>query len=105
MEDGRVLEQGCIRFDGRVFLANLLFRKIESNIAKIVDLINKQDRKYKKDEGELNDLKTYQIMDKPVHAVRLTTKACDVVSDDPKVVARDKEIALIMNDQSKLVDV
>lgn len=44
-------------------------------------------------------------MDKPVHAVRLTTKACDIVSDDPKVLARDDEIKHILNDQSKLVDV
>jgi hypothetical protein len=40
LEDLTVLEQGCIRFNHRVFLANLLFRKITSNVDNMLKLIN-----------------------------------------------------------------
>ena len=105
-----MLEQGTIRFNNSLFVQNLFFRKIGSNISNMKQCIEERLNRYKQNKMHMQRVgagrvKTFEVMDKQTVMERLRQKTCDVVSVHQSIVAADAKTERVSNDPSLMIDV
>ena len=110
LSDRTLFEQGCFRFDKRVFVLNLFYRKIVSNIENIEVLLAEKNSKYKDFDRDGQEKlvvpKTYHLMAKKRQKeFRLQSRPCDIVSSHPLVEEQDSQVEKRIKDHNFILDV
>lgn len=104
LEDRHILDQGTIRFNGRLFLVNCLLRKIDSNFENMSKLLYRRANKYTRQPSLLEQsgsgdtkLHAYALMDKHMKERRFESRLCTLVSENVQVVINDAALMETMD--------
>jgi hypothetical protein len=96
---GEIFEQGIIRIKGTLYIATLVFRKIESNYENMKALIEDRLRVHmpKSQSHQVEMLKNYK------GHLRFRSKLCQFVSTHPDIVKYDEETYRLIKPSEKMM--
>lgn len=97
LADRHILEQGTVRFNGKIFMTNLILRRITSNVENMNKLIYRRENKYTRQPSLLLEqsgsgetkLHAYALMDKRIKELRFESRLCTLVSENVQVLSND----------------
>lgn len=101
IRDGDIFDQGIIRIRGNLFMATLLFKRIESNYENMKLLMEDRLKEHapKSQSHQVEMLKNYK------GHLRLRSRLCEFVSTDPTVIEFDgKEYGKIAPHEKKVME-
>jgi hypothetical protein len=94
---GEILDQGIIKIEGKLLMATLFYRKIESNFENMRTLIENRLKLHepKSLSHQVEMLKNYK------GHLRMRSKPCEFISTDPSVLRYDLETYSMIKPQER----